>query len=396
MANNQAKSVLIFSTAYLPLTGGAEVAVREITQRLASSAYRQAGWHFDLITAKISPKLARFERIDNVNIHRVGIGFNSLDKLCLPFLGFLKAKELEQEKKYSIIWSIMASQAGIAAAFFKISTKGKKLLLTIQEGDPEEHLERYVFGIKFLYNILIKPWHLLPFKKADAITVISSDLKKRALKNNPDASVRIIPNGVDLGLFRPKRIEEKLGITSGEKIILTVSRLVKKNAVDDLIKAGQYLDFPFKILIIDIGPEEKKLKNLVKKLNLEDKVRFLGNMTHREIVKYYYVADVFVRPSLSEGLGNVFLEAMAIGLPIIGTPVGGIPDFLIDPSTDSGQATGLFCQPGNPESIAQKIKEVLEDNQLREKLIRNGMELVKEKYNWDNIALKMEIVFSEL
>lgn len=383
MANNQEPRILIFSTAYFPLTGGAEVAVKEITQRLPD-------WQFDMITAKIRPNLARFEKIGNVSVYRAGLNLGGLDKFLLPVFGLIKAIKLNRKRNYQIIWSIMASQAGIAATFFKLSKKGKKLLLTIQEGDPEEHLERYVFGIKFLYKILIKPWHLLPFKNADAITVISNDLKKRALKHNAKVPIKIIPNGVDLDLFRPKRKEEKSGIVSGKKIILTNSRLVKKNAVDDLIKAGQYLDFPFKMLIIDIGPEEKKLRSLVTKLNLEDKVKFLGHMTHKEIVKYHYLADVFVRPSLSEGLGNVFLEAMATGLPIIGTPVGGIPDFLID------RETGLFCQVGNPKSIAQKIKEVLGNDSLRENLIKNGLELVREKYNWNSIASRMEQIYRKL
>ncbi len=382
------KSVLIFSTAYLPLTGGAEIAVKEITQRLPD-------WQFDLITAKISPKLAKFEKINNVNIYRTGFGLNILDKFLLPLLGVFKAIQLDKERNYSIIWSIMASQAGIAATFFKFSSKGKKLLLTIQEGDPEEHLERYVFGIKFLYQILIKPWHMLSFKNADAITVISSHLKKRALENNDRVPIKVIPNGVDLDLFRPKRPEEKPGIISKDKIILTVSRLVKKNGVDDLIKAISELrimnyESGIKLLIVGDGPNKNELEKLVKKLNLEDKVKFFGHMDHMEIVKYYYLADVFVRPSISEGLGNVFLEAMATGLPIIGTPVGGIPDFLID------RETGLFCQAGNPESIAQKIKEILEDNSLREELIKNGIELVREKYNWDNIASKMENVFKRV
>ena len=77
MANNQAKkSILIFSTAYLPLIGGAEVTVKEITQRLPD-------WQFDMITAKIRPGLAKFERIDNINIYRVGLGWR-LDKYFFP------------------------------------------------------------------------------------------------------------------------------------------------------------------------------------------------------------------------------------------------------------------------------------------------------------------------
>ena len=102
------------------------------------------------------------------------------------------------------------------------------------------------------------------------------------------------------------------------------------------------------------------------------------------------LADVFVRPSLSEGLGNVFLEAMAAGLPIIGTPVGGILDFLKDGET------GLFCRIKNPKSIAEKIKEILSDDRLREKLIQNGQKLAEEKYSWDIIARQMEKIFKKI
>jgi len=373
------KNILIFSTAYFPLVGGAEVAAKEITQRLPD-------WQFDLITARIKSGLKKFERIGNINVYRVGLGLGFLDKFLLPITGYLKARQLNKKNNYQIIWSVMASQAGVAAAFFKIFHSQKKLVLTLQEGDKEEHLKRYVFGLGFLYKFLIRPWHLLPFRNADAITAISSDLKKRALENGVKVPIKIIPNAVDLKLFRPK---EKAAV-SGPKIILTVSRLVKKNGVDDLIKAGQYLNFDFKILIIGVGPDESKLKKLTKKLNLENRVEFLGQVEYSNLPDYYHRANVFVRPSLSEGLGNVFLEAMACGTPIIGTPVGGIPDFLIE------RETGLFCQTGNPKSVAQKIEEILASESLRENLIKNGLEIVREKYNWDNIARQMEGVYDKL
>lgn len=379
MSNNQAeKKVLIFSTAYLPLTGGAEIAVKEITDRLPD-------WQFDLITAKIQPSLSKFEKIGNVNVYRLGLGIKP-DKFFLPFLGCGKARQLQKKNNYNLIWSIMASQASIAAAFLKIFHPNKKLLLTLQEGDTEEHLERYSLGNNFLYNILIRPWHLLVFKKADFLTAISQDLKNRAIKNGVKVPIEIIPNGVDLEKFKIAKTPAK----KEEKLIITVSRLVKKNAIDDLIKAGQYLNFPFKILIVGSGSDENKLRGLAKKINLEDKIIFCGHVEHSQLLKYYSMADVFVRPSLSEGLGNSFLEAMAAGVPIIGTPVGGIPDFLKD------RKTGLFCQVRNPQSIAEKIKELLSDNQLRQELIKNSQQLVEEKYNWDNIALQMEEVFKKL
>ena len=128
----------------------------------------------------------------------------------------------------------------------------------------------------------------------------------------------------------------------------------------------------------------------MEELNLGNRVLFLGHINHSDLPKYYSMADVFVRPSLSEGLGNVFLEAMAMGLPVIGTPVGGIPDFLED------RKTGLFCEASNPQDIAKKIKEILEDKELRKTLVENGLRLVQEKYDWDEIAQQMKEVYRKL
>ncbi|MBU1176927.1 glycosyltransferase family 4 protein [Patescibacteria group bacterium] len=369
MANNQPKKVLIFSTAYLPLVGGVEIAVDEITKRLP-------GWQFDLITAKIQKGLKEEERINNVNIYRVGFGFN-FDKYLLPFLGLIKAKKLEKKNNYNLTWSIMASFGGFLGLRFKKKYPNKKWLLTLQEGDTPEHiLERVGIFKKWFYQI---------FEKADYFQAISSFLYNWAIGNGIKTG-EVIPNGVDLEIFRPKeKIENK-----NEKIILTVSRLVKKNGIDDLIKAGQYLHFPFKIIIIGTGPDEEKLKKLVKEKGLEDKIIFKGQVKYDELPEYYASTDVFVRPSLSEGLGNVFLEAMACGLPVIGTEVGGIPDFLKD------KETGLFCRTNNPQDIADKIKEILEDNNLRNYLIKNGLELVKEKYSWDNITSQIETIYLKL
>ncbi len=355
------KKILIFSTAYLPLVGGAEIAVKEITDRLPDC-------HFDMITAKIQYGLAGYERVGRINVYRVGFGFG-FDKFLLPFLGLWKARKLD----YNIIWSIMASQAGVAASLLKMITS-KKMVLTLQEGDLESHLERYALGSKFLYNLLIKPWHLLPFRKADSIQAISRDLKNRALLNWVRAPIEIVPNGVDMEKFKhvDSDLKKKLGIKD-EKVILTASRLVEKNGVDDLIKAGQYLKFPFKMLIVGVGKEEKKLKEMAR-----ENVLFLGHIGHDELPKYYSIADVFVRASLSEGFGNVFLEAMACGVPFVAPAVGGIKDFLRD-----GEI-GYECEVKNPQSIAEKIQEAIGSD------TQKGIDLVKQKYTWDIIARQME------
>jgi len=378
MANNQVPKVLIFSTAYFPLVGGAEVAVKEITDRIN-------GFEFDMITAKIRPGLVDEEKIGNINVYRVGFGSN-LDKYLLLFLGLKKAISLNKKRDYKLTWSIMASFGGFLGLRFKKKFPDKPWLLTLQEGDPPEEILKKVGVFKF--------WFKQIFQKADYFQAISSFLYNWAIQMGVKKG-EIIPNGVDIEKFRRsddqtiRELKEELGIKE-EKVILTVSRLVKKNGVDDLIKAGQYLDFPFKIIVVGDGPDRDELEKLVSKLNLNNKVVFEGEVNHRDLVKYYSSADIFVRASLSEGLGISFLEAMAVSLPIIGTSVGGIPDFLED------RKTGLFCEVNNPKSIANKIKEILENDDLRMRLINNSLELIKREYNWDNIVLKMERIFEKL
>lgn len=165
---------------------------------------------------------------------------------------------------------------------------------------------------------------------------------------------------------------------------------MKKNGVGDLIKAMKYLDKNVYLLIAGIGELEKDLKELTGKLDLKDRIRFLGSVSHADLPKYLWGSDVFCRPSLSEGLGNVFIEAMAADLPIVGTDVGGIPDFLTD------KETGLFCNVGDPENIAEKINLILNDKQLSDKLRQNGRELALKTYSWDLIAVEIKNIFNKL
>ena len=400
------KKILIFSTAYLPFIGGAEIAVKEITDRLSPEVQggEPGNFYFDLITARLDKNLPREEKVGRVDVYRIGWG-SKLDKFILPIFGLIKARSLNRKNNYVLAWAIMASQAGIAAAFFKIFTPGKKMLLTLQEGDEEEHLKRYAFGSTILYKIFVQPLHQLVIKKADCITAISKHLKERAIKAGSRVRAEVVPNGVDWNKFSPSDdkgnlqfsdndFKSKLGLRD-EKVIITVSRLVKKNGVEDLIRAMKMLkdesgELKFILLIVGTGELEGKLKALAKELGLYNVIKFLGRIPNEEIPKYLWISDVFVRASLSEGLGNVFLEAMAAEAPVIATPVGGITDFLVNGEN------GLFCEVNNPASIKEKIKMLLDNGALREKLVLGGKRTVAEKYNWDNIAQKMDQIFKGL
>ena len=366
--------ILLFSTAYLPYIGGAELALKEVTKRMS-------GFEFDLITSRLSDSLPAYEKIGNVNVFRVGgAGDLFLPKLFFPLFAFLKAQQLNNKTKYDIIFGLQASQGSGAAWLFKIFHKKASFILNIQEG---KDLKGQGLIINFFRNLILK--------KADIITVISNYLAGYASNINKKAKIYVIPNGADTKRF----LNRNLPAMSHEKQIITISRLVPKNGVEDLIDAFKILDSKgqaanVRLLIVGWGPLEQSLKSKVKKLNLEDKVEMLGEVLPDDLPNYLAKADIFVRPSLSEGLGIAFLEAMAAGIPIIGTAVGGIPDFLIDGET------GLFCKVNDPEDLADKINMILNNEMLKQRLIENAKKLVEERYSWDKIAKEYEKIFNSL
>ena len=103
--------------------------------------------------------------------------------------------------------------------------------------------------------------------------------------------------------------------------------MVIKNGVGDVIKALPKLSENIKFVILGEGELKQKLIKLAKDLGVSDRVIFKGFVSHEKIPKYLKACDIFIRPSLSEGMGNSFIEAMACRIPVIATPVGGIVDF---------------------------------------------------------------------
>src|SRR3989344_8006628 len=310
MAN---KRILIFSTSYLPLVGGAEVAVKEITDRLPEI-------EFDLITARQHKKLISVEKIGNVTVYRLGFGNVILDKLFVPYLGAIKALKLNKEKHYMLFWCVMASFASGAAYIANWFQKKVPIILTLQEGDSEKWLRYRWFGLIDL------SWRMA-LKRTARLTAISNYLLERAKRLGYTGFSCVIPNGVDVEKF----LNPKSKILNPDEVtLITTSRLVEKNGVGDIIEAMKFLPESMKLRIIGIGPLEKNLKAKVRDLKLENRIDFLGIVPNSEIPKHLHEADIFIRPSLSEGQGISFIEAMAAGLPVIATPVGGIPDFLKD------------------------------------------------------------------
>jgi glycosyltransferase involved in cell wall biosynthesis len=354
------KRILIFSLAYHPVVGGAEIAVKEITDRTTNIG-------FDMITMRFDPSHKFEEQIGNVHVYRIA-GSKSL----FPFRAYLFAKKLHLKNQYSATWSIMANWAGFSALFFKMKFPNVKFILTLQEGDPIEYIKKKVR--------LVYPIFKNIFQKADTVQAISNFLGHWSKDMGFRGQVEVIPNGVDIMKFENHAVKE----IRNETVLITTSRLVEKNGVGDIIESLEYLPESVSLKILGVGQLESSLKSKVKKLNLENRVDFVGFVNQDNIPKYLHDADIFIRPSLSEGMGNSFIEAMAAGLPVIATNVGGIPDFLTD------GVTGLFVGVHNPKDIASKIERLISDPNLRTRLISNSKKMVNERYDWDLIAGEMK------
>ena len=231
--------------------------------------------------------------------------------------------------------------------------------------------------------------------KADYFTAISGYLANYIKSVRDGANVRVIPNGVDASAFEAVsdsklRMREELEVPADHSVVMTVSRLVPKNGIENLVRAFAKAGTQLTLIVIGDGPLGMHLKKLANDLGVMDRVRWLGKVAPDRIPKYLSGADIFVRPSLSEGLGNAFLEALAAGVPIIAPLVGGIPDFLKDGEN------GLACDPKDPANIADKIKILAADSEMRLRLGSNGCRMVTEKYNWDHIARSVAEVYNHI
>lgn len=395
-AQGQPPKIAIFSLAHSPFFGGAEVAIKEITHRLRDK------FKFTCFTYRFDKSWSAREVKDGIDIVRLGRGGsgakdyygNWMGKRSYIFQSFFAAVRVHKQEPFACVWAVMASYAGAAALLFKLWHPAVPMLLTLQEGDSEGHI---LGRVRFFYPL----WRLL-FRKADHIQVISNYLADLARRHGATCPITVVPNGVAVGKWQSANGKAQMAKEKFKEFtIITTSRLVHKNGVDTLIRAAGELKKmfapKFKAVIVGGGPLESALKGLAKKIRVDDVVEFLGNVSPEQVPLYLRSADIFARASRSEGLGNSFLEAMAEGLPVIGTPVGGIPDFLKDPSqVGVADATGIFTKVDDPADLARKILLLVTKADIRKTIAQNGRALVIKNYSWDGIAESMGAIFEKL
>jgi glycosyltransferase involved in cell wall biosynthesis len=175
--------------------------------------------------------------------------------------------------------------------------------------------------------------------------------------------------------------------------VLTVAKLYERKGLDVLLHAILKLGSmgqAYRFVIVGDGPKEHTLKQLASHLEIEERVIFTGELQKPEIAQLLQNCEFFVLPSRSEPFGIALLEAMTFGKAIIATKVGGIPEFVID------GYNGVLIPPDDSDVLAEQIRRVMNDKELRLQIGKNGLVVVEKKYDYSVIIKQYEELFSRI
>ncbi len=247
------------------------------------------------------------------------------------------------------------------------------------------------FRIKNLQNYYVE-------KKAMEMChkiVVLSKIRMREISdyyNFPKEKFEVIQPGIDLERFKPTERAETLlqdfGISKNAKIVLSVCRLSPEKNIEMLINAFAKINLTdTHLVIIGDGPQKPYLEQLIRKLNLINKVKFLG--FRKDVERFYSIADVFVLPSKYEGFGHVYLEAMASGVPCIGLK-NDYPKVIVasEEIIEEG-VTGFTADPYSVDDLADKIEKIISDEKLKQTMGEKGRKACEEKYSWTDCVEKL-------
>jgi glycosyltransferase involved in cell wall biosynthesis len=226
---------------------------------------------------------------------------------------------------------------------------------------------------------VLGPFNRWIWRRADRLVAASERLGDLTLRGWPNLRYAVVHNGVDLTRFHPARTFRRS--RSGRVRCLAVAGLTEREGLADLIRALGLLDRGrFELEIVGTGPEESRLRALAASLGVSQEVVFRGPLSPARVAERYREADLFTLAPLAESAGSGFGEALAAGLPIVGSSAGAIPEVV-----EQGN-NGLLVRPGDVRAIADAIARLADDPQLRREMGRRNRLRAKATLDWSRIT----------
>lgn len=377
-------------------TGGMNVYIHEVSERLATPDRA-----IDVFTRRESaaaPTVVEFAagaRLIQIEAGPVEpMPKTSLIELTDEFAAGVEAFRVSEAVEYDLVHSHywLSAVAGEALVerwdvphIAMFHTLGEvKLRARASEHEPPERLEAERHLVHSLDRV-----------------VAATDYEQRLLRQIygvPRSRVEVIPLGVDPERFHPGSREvarATLGLADDAQVVVAVGRIEPLKGLDILIRAAAQLTERSRLKLLVVGgdeaarPEFDRLTAIAEEVGVDDLVTFVGAVDHEELPDYYRAADVVVMPSFSESFGLVAVEAMASGVPVVVSRVGGLA------STVADGRTGYLVPWRCPEPFAEKIELLLRNRQLRDALGAAGVERMRD-FSWESVADRLVVLYDEL
>lgn len=346
-----------------------------------SSRQVMKGYDVDIITWARNGKGCIKRVPEGFYIHRLyGLNFSLGDAVReYPYLPGL-SREIELLKP-----DIIHAESHLFLTSFQAVRKARRLGLPCVVSVHGVFADRG-FGANLAQHLYLRIVGLSVFKLADRVICLTpSDAREVVRLGCPPEKVRVVPNAVDTERFKPCKEREA-------DLVVWVGRFVPEKGLEYLIEAAKIVAQEFKdvkFLLVGYGSLKAKIMKLTFDRGLLNNVRFTGPLSRDEVAKVLGKATVFVFPSLREGLPLSVLEAMACGVPVVGSDIPGVNEVV------KHEENGFLVPPKNSEALANVILTLLNDENLRRKVGRDARQLMTEKYNWNAIASKIEKVYHE-
>lgn len=372
------KKLKIGITCY-PSVGGSGVIATELGKLLA-----ERGHDIHFITSSLPFRLNKL--YCNITFHEVEVSQYSVFKYPPYDLALAsKMAEVAKREQLDLLHVHYAIPHAICAYLAKQMIDDNLKIVTTLHGT-----DITVLGYDQSLSELIR----FGIEASDRVTAVSNALVSQTYELiHPDKDIETVYNFIDDRVYQKKdvsHLKREYGIREDEKVVIHVSNFRKVKRVQDVIYSFQLIQrkIDAKLLLVGDGPEMSYVSKLVRELGLNGQVLFLGKQDNLE--ELYSLCDLMLLLSEKESFGLVLLEAMACGVPCIGTNTGGIPEVI-----NHGE-TGYICEVGDIETISYRATQLLTDVNLHKKMSEQAAYNARHAFHSDNIVSQYESIYYDL